>query len=347
MAEDPSPISEGEVFSQIARAIQLVFDLDVTSCEETGDIDSLYSTTRSVLNEVLEILGPLSSGELFSRDDAPQNDEVALSDLVFMGYMSVVAKVRALDESPRSSDAWEAMEICSASRREALRTLCAIGNSLAARQGSGSYDAFLYDEAMQGVETRRAYVKFRDEILRVEPLCATDALPSIRRCATAIAKLIGKPCYAFLRTQDRILLRQAQRRLLRWLADQASSGDEISAKRIWQDLANQCEIMLAINHRPELKEHDRRTLAKASRTLAALPDGADLQPVLALLSSVVGRCHELDRTLQHPRVDRVQLNLAVDRCLRSVDSPTADANRISTWVPPPQDSPASSRWRVR
>ncbi|MFO0658659.1 MAG: hypothetical protein U0165_02315 [Polyangiaceae bacterium] len=336
-----------EISLNIERTIQLVFDLDVVSAEETGDTTQLIQETRLVLGEVLAVLSPLAEGQLPSEiTGAAEVGEVAFEDLVFLGYMGLSAKLSSLGANLDSCETWDIFDLCAGTRREALRSLCAIGNHLRRVLGGPSYDEYLYDEAIVGVETRRAYLRFREEIIRFEPVSVSDCSGSMRRCASAIAKLIGKPIYPFLRTQDRLLLRDAQRRLRAWLEAQRHEADLLGASRIWQDLFNQCEIMLAVNMRPELREHDRRTLAKAKRWIRANPD-KNLLEVAALLSTAQGRCPRLDACLSSTGTTHAELIAAIDGCLVALDQNRADADKISTWAPPSEGSPASAKLRIR
>lgn len=349
----PSGVSErtsfrpADLYPQVDRAIQLVFNLDVVSCEEDGKVEALLEETLRVMREVLATLGPLSNGEIECHEGAPalpaDPDAPLFSDLVFMGYLSVLARLGSLENGVPSGNPWDILDLCTGARREALRSLCAIGNSLATIGQNTSYDAFLYDEAMQGVATRRAYVRFREDILRAEPTQEATCAKSLRLCATAIAKLRGRPCYPFMRTQDRLLVHEAQQRVRAFLVDRSASNDLLGARRIWQDIANQCEIMFAINNRPELREHDRRVLAKATRLLGSLDDNADLSAARTLLDALLGRNEELDALVASASTPRATLLESVERCLRRVDSSSADASQISTWMPPTEASPASNR----
>ncbi|MFO0660407.1 MAG: hypothetical protein U0165_11340 [Polyangiaceae bacterium] len=327
-----------EIGAMIDAAIRKVFELDVITPEDTGEVSALHSDTVAVVREVLEYLAPLSSGEISFAPDAPavpaDPDAPQFGDLAFMAYLSLAAKLGALEQGPESKQKWEVLDLCSGARREALRSLCGIGNSLPRQPGAIRYDEFLYDEAMQGVVTRRAYVRFREEIQKSEPKDKQSAAVSLRRCASSIAKLRGRECYAFMRTQDRTLVHEAQHRIRSWLGTvQGNEEDFITARRIWQDISNQCEIMFAINNRPELREHDRKTLAKALRMLEGRHSQDSLAPVIEYLEPVRGRSETLDELIDSAIREPGLFADVVQNCLRVLDG-SSKITEITSWSPP-------------
>ncbi|MCI0484573.1 MAG: hypothetical protein L0Y78_08325, partial [candidate division NC10 bacterium] len=92
-----------------------------------------------------------------------------------------------------------------------------------------------------------------------------------------------------------------QRQLTDWLAANRDC-DPLVGRRLWQETENIAELLLEVNKRAELREHDQavatETYAKLFRAASA-PDCVP-QDVQLRLESLFGRDEELDRLIGDP-----------------------------------------------
>lgn len=329
----------GDTHSEFAQLIEQVSSLDPRHFEESHrDVTPLVDTTRACLDQALSLLSSVLSGELpVPAPESNNTSEDDLLDLVFVSHIGMLTALSELDNA-RNADRWTQLGRCDGARRELLRGLCTVGNSIASRLGRDPYSTFLHDEARQAIETRFAFVRFLHDVNQAEVLPGVDPYPCIRRLAASIAYLVGRPCYPTFRIGDRRLLREVQARLLEWAQHNhgSSNKNEIEARRLWQDVANLAVFLMSVNQRPELREHDRRMLSKALRVLESEPEENAVQIVQGILVDLEGRDTELDSIVKAKnRFDpQVWANI-ISQTLRRLEGFQVDYKTVSSWAAPP------------
>lgn len=323
------------LLERVRRAIDRAQALPIVAAEEReyddlrpllADVVSSIDDTHSLLGEVLDHYEQTTDlDELdFDFDERPSTMVRVVEN--HMGEEGGVSKITGIafvariglrgrrdvllnmfdprDSRPHDDQKWELIAYCSSAVREILKSLAAIEMAIAEHEGLTAVCRYYVSELDRALQVRRAYVTFRNEVIGQGTPEPTDAPRRLRVAASAIAKLIGRPAYAFARVHDRSNIRRIQVRIREQLTANARVANEsidprdqrvleLGAVRLWQDLANVAELVMAINNRAELREHDRSACEKALACLRA----SDVEGALGLLRDSCGRDAQLDKTL--------------------------------------------------
>jgi len=315
--------------------------------ESSGSLEPLFAHTDVVLREAsdrfLAILEHYEAVEsrrrssipsvevdmlMTSIDDALDQDEgtARILTIAFLGRLGVrerLSGVRSVDPTDR----WESVDILGSALREVAKAATALDVAIAECAGLDVDRGRYVHELDRAIDTRRAYVKFRGDVLASEEPTTNTVVARLRAAAAAIAKLVGRPVYAHLRTRDRHQLRTFQGRLAEFLASLgpgAFGGDipESRARdglRLFRDLANMTELMMQVNNRAELRANDAMLAERVLEDLADL-DGLALDAALVSLEPIVGRSDELDRiVLRRKSFDDHELRSILQTVVGQVD----------------------------
>ena len=155
------------------------------------------------------------------------------------------------------------------------------------------------------LEIRRRFIRFWLEVQRKESPTGDDLRPALERVAMMIDDLRQDSIYPYLRLDDRLDLRALQKRILSWLEGASSdgSGEAESGRRLWQDASGFFNLLMQIQRREELREHDLVQLGRVLRRLhdeggGSKPMGRELFAELReLLLDMAGRESSLDQIL--------------------------------------------------
>jgi hypothetical protein len=217
-------------------------------------------------------------GDIFEQapapvSPAPPGPNPRPGDLCFGGALEMSAALRQLDEA-RSLD--EVLMACEAGQRKARRALRAVIE--AADSSETTQEAFpetqsgIVDapdaDAESALAVRRSYARFRRSLRRPASDSLDDLLTAMRYAAGALATLLTATDSINLRVSDRVMLRSLRDRVFEW----ARSERNIRAgQHVLEDVYTSADLLRGINHRQELRAHDRSVIA----TLLAFGDQAD------------------------------------------------------------------------
>ncbi|HXT19525.1 MAG TPA: hypothetical protein VN923_02135 [Thermoanaerobaculia bacterium] len=115
------------------------------------------------------------------------------------------------------------------------------------------------------LETRRLYADIRREVLRPPPpndATLADRLASLHDRFNRLRELA---VYPLLRFDDRVAMRELRRRISTWIVEE--TPDLIAGARLWEDLVGFAQLLEAVSHRQELRQHDRVVLRRAYHQL--------------------------------------------------------------------------------
>ncbi|MFW5876812.1 MAG: hypothetical protein ACOCXM_08745 [Myxococcota bacterium] len=204
---------------------------------------------------------------------------------------------------------------CDRARRKLRRSLTALTHALAQEAGRA---VDLSDETDGRVDAavavRYMYTKFREAL----PDCPHEpderrVTACLRRAATALAMLCGDGDFADVRLQDRLLLRDLQRRTLAW----GRMPDPREGVRLYSDIRSAADLLRAINMRQELRAHDAQLLLELEARLDELDtDDPELEHLIGRMRALRGLDDELDVLLRRayahePLADLVPMIRAV------------------------------------
>lgn len=232
--------------------------------------------------------------ELVASDQGSQR----VADIAFMARWELQAKKQILEVRGSDLDGWSTLSMCGSARRRLIKSTVAVELVLCQHEGIDSQLQKLHvTELRRSLETRRAYASFTKAITKRGD--SEDLKARLRRGGTAIATLIGRDIYADLRASDRKQLRALQGEILAWLRGDDAFGSE-TATRLCENLEVFANVLLQVNHRAELQEHDRAVLAETYASLFSSDSSPETTPlaVAAKLEALLGRDRELDELIE-------------------------------------------------
>jgi hypothetical protein len=147
----------------------------------------------------------------------------------------------------------------------------------------------------RAVGLRNAYRRLLSAVSGSGEPTDNDVSTRLRESRRAIDALLEQAIPTGMRVADRreaVLLR---RRIDTWL-QQHPGADPQDGRRIWQDLVGFAELLLRINERQELVEHDLDAARRILDRLESSPDSANVPPYE--VTRLYGRDAELDAALE-------------------------------------------------
>lgn len=273
----------------------------VAAVEAVGDVlhyyDAIADQRASQLNILTE--GP-RSGELCGEVERVMDEDFGMTriqNVAFIARMGLRARLLALDAMGASPGKWEIIGAASSALREVMKALGALAVVVCDHESLPEPTTFYVTELERSLIIRRAYRIFYGDVAPSREPQGSEIQARLRRAANAIAKLVGRPIYPSLRVHDRFALRTTQRKLQGWLSDASldAKARETAGIRLFQNLAHLAELMLAVNERAELRQHDARVITEQIAALES--DRADVGAALRALRVVEGRDLRLDAML--------------------------------------------------
>ncbi|MEM6457716.1 MAG: hypothetical protein AAF772_21685, partial [Acidobacteriota bacterium] len=114
-------------------------------------------------------------------------------------------------------------------------------------------------------------------------------------------------------------------------------SDSQEGRRIWGDLVGFARLLVQINNREELREHDRRLIRELLDSFfnaIELPDHVP-DDILAALQKLVGCDDELDQLLARPSLHPPErFHRPLSRILRNLERQQETPNAMPTMMPP-------------
>ncbi len=218
-----------------------------------------------------------------------------IADLASMARWELNRKRAALSQLKASDDRWALLSEAGSARRRTLKSAIALETALCEHEGLQSRLHVLFASELDvSVEIRHVYGSFRRS-LGGEPPDEPSVQAKLRGAAVAIAKLIGRDVYDNLRLTDRAQLRGLQANILGWLREGPASSPR-RGLRLWQDLSAFAGLLVQINNRTELREHDV-AVAREALLQAKAPNALASDELFARLKQLSGISDEIDGLL--------------------------------------------------
>ncbi len=279
------PLLDGirSLLADAAEVMHVIMEFyDAQILEEGGVADEENSVDSQVL---LQEIGAQISAELAVRE---------VASLAFVSRGQLLEILEALESASARKELWLVVSHADTGLRRATKALITLEAAIREFEGLPSLDRRWVD-LEDSLEIRRLYGQFRRSIIRRNPDDQTSLKSSLRSVANRIAILRDLKIYPFLRIDDRLEIRRLQKRILAWLGGEGDTSNE-AGERLWTDLVSFARLLTQVNNREELREHDRRAVAKLYHQLfQASPVPSRLpQHLTADLESLLGRDDELD-----------------------------------------------------
>jgi hypothetical protein len=225
-----------------------------------------------------------------------------ITDLAFMARWELYREREGLGRTPSDRAVWAIVSECGRACRRLITSAIAIEDAMCAHEGLENTLRHLYQtELSRSLQVRRAYAMFRHIIVADVASAEESVRERLRRAAFGIARLVGNDVYGDLRASDRMRIEALQRQLTEWL-EASRDCDPLVGHRLWQEIENISKLLLEVNKRAELREHDQAVAAEAYAKLFRNASAPDLMPqdLRLRLESLFGRDEELDRLIGDP-----------------------------------------------
>lgn len=230
--------------------------------------------------------------EIVEPANQPPKAWQRVADVSFMARWELDRKQRAIAVAERADGDRALLSECCSIRRRVVRATSGVEQVLAEVEGCPSvFEGFYRTERQCAVETRAAYLSFASGLRGVDDE-HVPVVRGLRLAGISIARLIGRDIYQDLWVDDRLQIRELQRRLLDWLRH---CGEPLEGRRLIGDVQAFAALLMQVNRRSVLMEHDQNVLHQFRMALR--------QPLVdettwsSVLSSVRGRERQLDQLI--------------------------------------------------
>jgi len=236
---------------------------------------------------------------LLEQKDA--DADASITDIAFIARMELAQRTQQFRRLTPESDRWEQISVCARVRRRVIKFATALDRAVCERAGIEFEECHYLSEVRCSLDVRREYVGFRDRLNLDQPPSSEDMRARLRLVGTSLAILIGRPCYEDLRISDRRMLRELQSRIISWVRE-SSSESRATARagvRLWQDIAAFAGLLMQVNLRPELIEHDHAVLQEVRRRVCCESPSARIEAcTIQRLQTLIGRDPDLDACIR-------------------------------------------------
>ena len=305
---------ENQLVQQVQGIIEEALDLmrrvmDFYDRESGSDIspDLPLPTARQGEDDFLREIGAAISSELAAQE---------VSNIAFAVRTQLLETYDALRAALGRDQVWVIASHADTGLRRAGKGLIMLESTVREYEGLEPVERS-WSKLHDSLEIRRLYCQFRRGILRQGAPGDLDALTTtLRRAAHRIAILRDRRIYPLMRISDRLPIRRLQKRILTWLKAEPTTDREEQGRRLWGDLVSFAELLIQVNHREELREHDRQVVREWLDTHFPEPASDDRvsrpethpspleRPAerdhLADLEPLIGCSEELDELLLRP-----------------------------------------------
>jgi hypothetical protein len=319
--DDDAAVARAALFApRLARAIEEAVALLEAAQQR-------YEGTPAAGDPVPEVESLDEIGRLISTEVAGQE----IADLIFLARADLRGALQDLIAAIDQEDFLRVASSCDAGMRTLKRTLISVESALYDFEGLEP-PMRVWSDLEVSLSTRRLYADLRREVLR-------GPLPGDPEIADRLAiihdhldHLREVDLYPLLRFDDRVTMRELRRRISAWIV--ADPHDLVAGHRLWQDLMGFAELLEEVNHRQELRQHDRALLRRAYNQLFGR--AAQLRTVsadlLAQLDALYGLDDDLDALLRsREQVELLRWRDVMARLLRRVSTPAEALGAGVAW----------------
>ncbi len=335
----------GRVTAMIERGDSLSVDLPVDTGHFFVDPE-VVRRLLALLEEVAELLSDISA--YFESEEGINGTDVMTSagdemsflreigagissalaarevaDLALMGRTDLFGIRRQLTGAVESDNFWKIASATDAALSRTGRALIPIESAIRESEELPPLRR-RWEDLEDSLEIRRQYAMLWRAVLRAGQPRGEQLRRALRKIGQRIAVLRHHHIYPFLRIEDRLAIRELQKRLHAHLGP---AGAE-SGETLWTEVVTFFRLLMRVNERQELREHDREIVLASYHELAQRRTPGEKLPreLEERLDFLLGRDNDLDRLLLDPAEHRIGDFLEPLRRLSQAllkDSPTA------------------------
>jgi hypothetical protein len=285
--EDEAAVAKSALFApRLVRAIEEASAL-LQSAQEHYERFGTIADEQVAGTESLDDIGKLISSEIAGQE---------IADLLFLARTELRGTLQDLIASVDQEDFLRVASSCDSGLRTLKRTLISVESAIYEYEGIDP-PMRQWSDLEISLQTRRIYSELRRDVLLgpkpTDPTLA-DRLAGVH---DRLDRLRDLEIYPLLRFDDRVTMRELRRRISTWVIQ--DPPDLVDGRRLWQDLTGFAELLKEVNHRQELRQHDRAQLRRAYHQLFGRVAHAPEVPadLIHQLESLHGLDDELDDLL--------------------------------------------------
>ncbi|MEM8998559.1 MAG: hypothetical protein AAGF23_27480, partial [Acidobacteriota bacterium] len=276
------PASLDALLTRFSEHIEGGQKLKIVVPQDTGFFTLDPALVDGILALLAETVATMRAVTETFEDAAPERGRSTLSpqevaDLAFVCRTELVELEKSLRQAAAAKNLWKTAAEADRAVARAIRAMIPIEGALLEYAGREPIERkwFDLDDAL-GI--RRHFVDFWLECKRRGNPAAGLALRAAFDAFSArIADLRQDALYPYLRIDDRLQIRSLQKRILAEVEkDPQCTG--LEARRLWQDLVGFFDLLMHIQRREELREHDRLLVGRISRQLHDLQRAPERLP---------------------------------------------------------------------
>ena len=277
-----------EFAPRVAELIRQLVEAQISVPEDSTVLSFDHPTVTDAIRLVGETVVLL--GEL----DSESGDR--LTDLAFVARIELGAAREELQDVAGRKKTWQALGQAASSMSKAERALAALEREIyAAMEKEPPQRPGVLAESL---EIRSHYAHLRGWLLQHDQDSAAFLVARLAEAADQLRRLQKLDVYPLMRIQDRKQVRSLLDRI-EAVTDRGKVDDD--ARALWQDLGAAAQLLLQINLRHELVDHDLDHLG--SEIQVSIGERAGDGDVVAFAdhhSRLLGRDRALDEVLIRP-----------------------------------------------
>lgn len=318
--EDDAAVARGAQFApRLAHVIEQGLELLQNALDH-------YTTAgpaegQPAFDGTLDDIGRLISSEIAGQE---------IADVLFMARSELRGAQQDLVASIDHEDVLRVASSCDSGLRTLKRILISCESAIHEFEGSEP-PVRQWSDLEVSLQTRRTYSELRRDVVRLGRPRDADLADRLATVHDRLDHLRQRELYPLLRFDDRLTMRELRRRISRWITSGAE--DLVGGHRLWQDISGFAELLGGINHRQELRHHDRALLRRAYHQLfgrGAHPPQIP-EDLLYQLEALRGLDDDLDELLaRRERGELPRWQIVLARLLRRISS-TAEALTGGGW----------------
>jgi hypothetical protein len=261
---------------RLANLIDQLVSVDLNVADDEGSLADAASSVPEILallHEAQELLDELRDPAEPHGTDADDLDpvdpgsEAHVRGLLRLLQGELVLGIERVDEALADGDPITVVSRADDALRRLRSGLTSLEENLCHVQGIAPPARVLLDLEI-ALEIRRHYAELKHRSSAAS-ITAGDLLKeSVAWFPSWLEQLQSAVIYRFMRIEDRLRMRELSDRIRAWLSN-GDEGNPTDGRRVLDDLLSFSRLLQSVNNRPELREHDRSLLVRASNQLLA------------------------------------------------------------------------------
>jgi hypothetical protein len=277
-----------EYADRVAELIRQLVEAQITVPEDS----TILSFDHPSVSDAIRLVG--ETVILLGEMDSESGDR--FTDLAFLARIELDAAREDLRDVAGRKKTWQALGQAASSMSKAERALAALEWEIYGVMGKEA--PHRPGVLAESLEIRSHYARFRDWLLQHEQHSAASVVERLAEAGDQLRRLQKLDVYPLMRIQDR---KEVRSLLDRIEAATRRDEDDDAVRALWQDLGAAVELLLQINHRHELVEHDFDHIgSEATISNGDGPRDGDAVAFAEHHMGLLGRDRALDEVLIRP-----------------------------------------------